>query len=128
MKIFFKREQKNSKKETGDKAENIIKKYLQQRGYQILEQNYKTKYAEIDIVAQKQGNLFFIEVRSRTGEDFGAPEETVQERKKWKLRQNALAYATRKQYRGHYQIDLACVTFDENKNLQTINYFENIAN
>jgi putative endonuclease len=125
---FFNQKAKNSRKATGDRAEKIVKNYLEERGYRVLEQNYKTKYAEIDIIAQKQGNLFFVEVRSRTGEDFGSPEETIRGRKSWKLKQNALAYAFFKKYRGPYQIDLACVVFDQNQKPQRVSYFENIIN
>ncbi len=128
MKIGFNKLRKTGRKATGDRAENIVKKFLEEKGYSILEQNYKTKYAEIDIIAHKQGNLFFIEVRSRTGEEFGLPEETIRGRKAWKLKQNALAYVAFKKYRGPYQIDLACVVFDENQKVQRVSYFENIIN
>ena len=63
--------------EVGRIGEAIAKKYLRKRGYKIIEENYKTKYAEIDLIARYKNALVFVEVRTRIGERFGTPEESI---------------------------------------------------
>jgi len=117
---------KNLNLDVGKLGENIAKNYLKKRGYKIIEQNYRTKYAEIDLVAKKDDALVFIEVRTKTGEQFGAPEETINKRKMRKLQMNALAYTSRIKWPGPYRIDTVCIVLDGNQSLKRINHYENI--
>ena len=61
----------------GQKGENKAKNYLKRRGYQILETNYRTKAGEIDLIAKEKECLVFVEVKTRTTEEYGAPAEAV---------------------------------------------------
>ncbi len=70
---------------TGKRGEEIAKEYLEKKGYKIVERNYKTKYAEIDLVAKRKNELVFVEVRTKIGDYFGTPEETIDKRKLRKL-------------------------------------------
>jgi putative endonuclease len=112
----------------GKKGEEVASLYLQENGYKILERNYKNKYSEIDIIAEKDGFLHFVEVRSTATTLFGTPEETVREKKKRKMESNALAYTTFHNYKKHYQIDLICVFFLSTGEVEKINFYENIIN
>ena len=49
---------------TGELGEKICSAYLSKKGFNILERNYTKKYGEIDIIAQKDGVIHFIEVKS----------------------------------------------------------------
>ncbi len=51
--------------DTGRKAESVVAEYLQERGYTVLQQNWRTRWCEIDIVAQKAQTIYFIEVKYR---------------------------------------------------------------
>ncbi len=51
--------------DTGRKAEAVVAQYLQQQGYQILDQNWRTRWCEIDVVAQKNHAVYFVEVKYR---------------------------------------------------------------
>lgn len=55
----------------GGEAEEQAVKYLQQNGYEILSRNWRTKWCEIDIVAQKNGQLYFVEVKYRSTHNQG---------------------------------------------------------
>lgn len=112
--------------ETGRIGEHIAKEYLGRKGYKIIEQNYKTKYAEIDLVAQKEGALVFVEVRTKTGEQFGTPEETINYKKKMKLTRNAKAFVAKKKFIGLYRIDAVCIVLGENKQAKRVTHYENI--
>ncbi|MCX6747526.1 MAG: YraN family protein [Candidatus Nomurabacteria bacterium] len=50
--------------QTGEIGENIAVKFLVKHGYSILERNYTKKWGEIDVIAQKEGKLYFVEVKS----------------------------------------------------------------
>ena len=69
------------KKEKGSWGEDRAAAYLRKQGYEILERNYRGKTGEIDIIAEKDGTLHFIEVKTRTSEDLGEPLEAIDRRK-----------------------------------------------
>jgi len=56
-------------------------KYLLKNGYRILEKNYRCRIGEIDIVAQKEGTIHFIEVKTRRSINYGMPVESIDARK-----------------------------------------------
>ena len=112
--------------ETGKIGEEIAKDYLKRKGYKIIEQNYKTKYAEIDLVTKKGKELVFVEVRTKKGEDFGTPEETLDKRKLRKLWSNAKAYTAWKKWQGPYRVDAVCVVLRYDNMIERINHYENI--
>lgn len=63
--------------ELGAKGEKLAQEYLKKRGYQILDTNFKCKFGEVDIVATKDGEVSFVEVKTRSQELFGRPAEAV---------------------------------------------------
>ncbi len=114
--------------ETGRLGETLAEEYLEENGYKIIEKNYRTKYAEIDVVAEKNGVLVFVEVRTKSNEEFGTPEETINYKKRKKLMRNAEAYVARKRYKGPYRIDALCIVLGSNEKTARISYYENIIN
>lgn len=110
----------------GKQGEELARKYLENKGYEIVDQNYKTKRAEIDIVARHKNTLIFVEVRTKQHEQFGTPEETINYRKRLKLVRNANAYVAKAKHSGLYRIDAVCVVIDRNNGSQRITHYENI--
>jgi len=86
----------NTKLELGRKGEEAAVNLLKRRGYKIIEQNYKNKLGEIDIIAKDKKTLCFIEVKTRTNLKFGYPQEAVTATKQKKINKVALGYL--KQY------------------------------
>ena len=76
----------------GRKGEDIASTYLLSKGYEVLEKNYRYKRAEIDIIARIGNDIAFVEVKTRTGEQFGYPEEAVAVVKKKKMKEAAENY------------------------------------
>ncbi|HMO33859.1 MAG TPA: YraN family protein [Lacibacter sp.] len=70
---------------TGRLGEDLAARWLQERGYRILHRNWKYSYYELDLVAEKNGMLHFIEVKTRRTDTFGYPEEGVTIRKMERL-------------------------------------------
>lgn len=76
----------------GNRGESIASTHLQKNGYQILEQNWRFDRAEIDIIAQTNGILVIVEVKTRSTDFFGDPSSFVNERKQSLLMKAAEAY------------------------------------
>jgi len=105
--------------QTGKIGEEIAKEFLKNKGYEIIEQNYRTKYAEIDLLAKKNQELILVEVRTKIGENFGSPEESLTKKKLKKLWFNAqIVKATR--------IDAVCVVLKQDHSVERIEHYENI--
>ncbi|MBT9158021.1 MAG: hypothetical protein DDT36_01022 [Firmicutes bacterium] len=73
-------------KELGERGEALARHYLIKQGYQIIASNFRTPQGEIDLVAQKDGVLIFIEVKYRTDLGQGHPAEAITKRKLQNLR------------------------------------------
>ena len=112
--------------EVGEMGENVAEDFLREEGYKILDKNYRTKYFEIDIIAKKKDVLHFVEVRTKTNEKFGSPEETIDYKKKEKLLRSAKAYTTFNDCKGKYQVDVICIVLDGLGNVDRLNYYQNI--
>ena len=112
--------------EVGKIGEEIAKKFLKKAGYKIIKQNYKTKYAEIDLITQNKKCLVFVEVRTKVGENFGTPEETINKKKIKKLLGNAMAYAFIKKWGGSFRIDAICIVLKPDHSVERLSHYENI--
>lgn len=78
--------------EFGKAAENVAAKFLLAKGYKILERNYKNKFGEIDIIAQFEGVICFLEVKARHSLDLGLPQEAVSTNKQKQISRVAVDY------------------------------------
>ena len=76
-------------------GEDIAARELASRGYAILERRYRTRYGEIDIVAEDRGTLVFVEVRARATAEFGRAAESVTDAKKRRVTAMAVDYLAR---------------------------------
>ena len=85
----------------GKTGEKIAKNYLINKGYTIIEINYKNKIGEIDIIAMHNDILVFIEVKTRTSYKYGYAFEAVDIRKQRKIINTSLAYI---KYKNHHNI------------------------
>ncbi len=74
-----------ARKNLGDSGERVAALFLEQRGYKIVERNYRTRSGEIDLVAEDADGLAFVEVRTRRGGGMNVPEESLTPRKRERL-------------------------------------------
>ncbi len=77
---------------SGARGEDLALRYLAQRGYVLLERNYRTRYGELDLILQDGNTLVFVEVKLRRGTGFGHPLEAVTPRKQASIRSLARQY------------------------------------
>jgi len=82
----------NRRQKFGQESESMAVRHLKKNGYKILEQNYRTKLGEIDIIAKDKGTLVFVEVKAKRSDRFGNPKEAVTPKKQRKISKVALYY------------------------------------
>lgn len=116
----------DSRKQLGAFGEREARDYLQKRGYEILESNFRCPIGEIDIVARDEDYLVFVEVRTRRGSQFGTPEESITPAKKGKLIELAQSYI--QQHEGlssSWRIDVVAIEVGRDGGISRIELIEN---
>ncbi len=98
----------------GKKGEEDAAAYLQQKGFEILHRNWRHSYYEIDIIALKNGVLHFVEVKLRTSNNFGLPEDAVDKRKFRRLLNAADEFLHRHPQYRHVQYDIVAISISPN--------------
>jgi|SRR4051812_46813994 putative endonuclease len=100
---------------TGKKGEELAIQYLREQGYEIIECNWRSKHLEIDIIARKENTLSIVEVKSRTGDFFGEPEEGVTKKKERFLADAAHEYVCKKDLDVEVRYDIISIVFHDGK-------------
>lgn len=95
--------EKQNKKAVGKAYEDLATAYLIDKGYSILEKNYRCKLGEIDIIAKDHGTVVFVEVKYRSTMAFGSPGEAVNYYKQQRILHIAKWYL-----RQHYKTEIDC--------------------
>lgn len=147
-------DKRTAKRRVGDIGEGVACKYLEKRGYRILERNYLKPWGEIDIVAEKGSRLSFIEVKSARLDSASWPRRVTREplpSQKGKVARESGGAGVRPEENMHpgklrrlhravqtylldhkvpesqpWQIDLACVFLDFSARRARVEMFENV--
>ena len=125
---------KTEKRRKGDKGEEVAFLYLKNNGYKILDRNYENRFGEIDIIAQKDKEIIFVEVKTRRvegdkieGDDELYPERNVDWKKQGKLIRAAEYYLIENKYPDDtsWQIDVIGVELDEEIRKANLRHIKN---
>lgn len=81
-----------NKRSIGKEQEDLAVSLLEQEGYEILEQNFFSRNGEIDIIGRENEYLVFIEVKYRSNNQYGAPEEAISKKKMTSIYRTAMYY------------------------------------
>ena len=107
-------------------GESLAKKYLEDKGYEIIEQNYRTRYSEIDLIAKKDNVLVFVEVRTKKSNAFVSPEESINQKKLKKLYWNADSYVALKKWKGPCRVDAVCIVLGKDDGVEKLEHYRDI--
>ena len=116
-----------STKQDGDWGEALAAEYLEARGCRIVEKEWRCRFGEIDLIAEQEGTLLFVEVKLRTNLRYGMPRESVTAKKQEKLRSAALLYLSMHGLDAPARFDVAEVYTDVHHSARStrIEYIEN---
>ena len=101
--------------ETGKIGEEEAVKFLKKNKYKIIERNFRTKFGEIDIIAKKGKEIFFIEVKTRKTISFGYPEESVDGRKLNKIKKVALYYIQKNKIKNPFKFEIISILIKDDR-------------
>lgn len=102
----------NYNQRTGKLGENIAVRYLRKRGYKIVDRNVHFRCGEIDIIAEKENVLYFVEVKTRTNTKFGPPEFSISSSKIVKFESSIASYFELNNAKKPYFVFLISVLID----------------
>ncbi len=97
--------------ETGKKGEEMAKTFLKNKGYEILEVNWRSGHNEIDIIAKENDVVIIAEVKTRKTNYFGEPEEFVTKSKQKALVKAANDYIFKKDIDAEVRFDIVSVLY-----------------
>jgi putative endonuclease len=98
---------------TGNKGEIIATNYLQEKGFEIIENNWRYKLLEVDIIASRHNRLHFVEVKTRTNTKFGLPEDSISQAKMNHLKKAAEEYLYQHPEWLKIQFDVIAITLNK---------------
>ena len=99
-----------SSTETGRKAEKAASTYLEMRKYRIIERNWRRPRCEIDIIAEKDGVVYFVEVKYRRDHEQGGGLEAITTSKLKRMRYAATSWLAEAKWYGQSQLSAVEVT------------------
>ena len=92
--------------ELGKQGEAIAREFLLQKGYKVIESNWRYRRAEIDLIVKSEDTLIFVEVKTRSSNFFGDPEEAVTAKKEALITEAAIAYMRQVDYEWAVRFDI----------------------
>lgn len=99
--------------EIGEKGEAMAKEYLEKKGYEILDTNYRFKKNEADIITQFNNKLVVVEVKTRKSRYLAGPEDTVSKKKQRAIIKCANAYIDEHEIDLETQFDIISIILNE---------------
>lgn len=112
--------QKLHKKLLGNAGEKLVEKFLKKQGCKILKRNYRTPFGEADLIVEDKDEIAFVEVKTRTGDEYGTPREAVGADKQRRYKKIAECFWIEKGKEPNARFDVAEVYADGK-----IEYFKN---
>lgn len=110
----------------GSKGESFTVNYLAEHGYQVLEQNFHSRYGEVDVIAKLgEDTIVFVEVKTRSQHFVAPPAQSVTKNKQKKIIETAKVYLGENIDKYFIRFDVMEVIVDNAENISSFNYLEN---
>ena len=115
------------KKALGKFGEDLAVQRLEANGYRILDRNWHVREGEIDIIAEIEGEIVFVEVKTRTSDLFGGPEEAITQNKQKRIIRASLAYLQEVDMLDkNWRVDFIGILCNSKNEVIDLQHFENI--
>jgi putative endonuclease len=99
--------------ETGTKGEQLAADFLVSKGFRVVCRNYRFGKSEIDLIVRRGDWLIFVEVKTRSSDEYGDPEQFVDRKKSRKVFQAAEHYIFSTDWQGHVRFDIVAVKLND---------------
>ena len=109
----------------GQKGEQLAADLMKKKGYKILETNWRLGHLEMDIIAANRKEIVFVEVKTRTSEVAGAPEEAVDAQKRRFMITAGNAYMKYHQEKRKLRFDIIGILMNKSGEIEQISHYEN---
>jgi putative endonuclease len=111
----------------GYQGETLAATFLEKKGYNILERNWRTPYGEIDLIAKRDDVISFVEVKTRASRSLGPPEISITHRKEEHMRCAAEYYIQQHpELNNDWRIDAITIQLGVDNSPPLIDHFENV--
>ncbi len=114
----------------GRGGEGIARKYLEEKGFELVETNHINYMGEIDLVMIDKNELVFVEVKLKTSDDWGSPEEMVSRGKLNRVMRVATAFLSLRPDVGQkfkkYRIDVVCINSNANLEAKNVRHYRGV--
>ncbi len=107
--IKGKTKQVSDKIKKGKEGEDLAADYLKKKGFEIIERNYRHKRLEIDLIVKKNNWLIFVEVKMRSSDAYGYPENFVDYKKVKNIVTGAEEYTYQQNWQGNVRFDIVSI-------------------
>lgn len=101
----------------GAEGEQLAAAMLEDKGYVVRERNYRHKRSEIDLIVQRDNWLVFVEVKTRTSDAFGFPEEFVDAKQRRRILEAADYFQYITEWKGNVRYDIVAVNLEHGEPL-----------
>ena len=124
-----------SRKEVGNLGESIACEYLRRHGFKILDRNIARKTGELDVIAEKEDTLHFVEVKTVLADEFPKTEDAkdeydpslnLHETKVQKVARTGEWYVLEKKWGGEWQVDGCLVWLRRRDGMARVSYLPQI--
>src|ERR1035437_6138311 len=96
----------------GKNGELLAKQFLESTGYEILDENWTFGKSEVDLIAYRDKKIIFVEVKTRSNNNFGEPEDFVDTAKEQQMEIAADEYISLMSFDGDIRFDIISILFD----------------
>ena len=127
---------KQNNRNTGNKGEDAAAERLQAEGYEILARNFRNKWGEVDIIAstrrhvgtsaREETMLVFVEVKTKTGDEYGEPWEMINKHKLKQVENMGHLWCSEFDYKGLCRIDVVGVWLGIGGDVERIEHWEDV--
>lgn len=114
-------------KSLGERGEAFACRYLKKKAYTIIARQDRSRLGEIDIIAVQERTIVFVEVKTRTADERGAPDEAVDRDKQERLTRAALGYMRKHDLLGSCpaRFDVISIVWPKGAKTPEVRHFEN---
>ena len=117
----------SNRKALGQLGERLAAEYLTNKGYLIVERNWRSGRYEIDLVARDMDVYVVVEVRTRRGKNFGSPEDSITSEKRKRIRNAGMTYLFENRLEMcEWRIDLVAIELDLQGKVIRTDHYQNI--